>query len=214
MSQILNETLSKYIEQNTSDVHPYLLKIERDTHLNVLHSHMVSGSYQAKLLQMLCLISNPTCILEIGTFTGFATMAFAEVIKESGKVITVEADKELFEIAKQNIFQSPWSERIVMHLSQANDIIPEILLENNVDMVFIDADKKNNINYYNLCLEKLKSGALIITDNVLWKGNVLHQNMNNQTKLIHEFNVFVSNDSRVEVLILPVRDGLSIARKK
>ena len=141
-------------------------------------------------------------------------MAFAEVIKETGKVITIEADKELFEIAKQNISHSPWSERIVMHLSQANDIIPEILLENNVDMVFIDADKKNNTNYYNLCVEKLKSGALIITDNVLWKGNVLHQNMNNQTKLIHEFNVFVSNDSRVEVLILPVRDGLSIARKK
>lgn len=214
MNQLLQESLISYIESNTSQIHPYLQQVERSTHLNVLQSHMVSGAYQAKLLQMICRMINAEKVLEIGTFTGFATLAFAEVIKNGGKIITIEADKEIYEIAKKNIDESPWKKNVEMHLSNAIDILPNIFSDNDINLVFIDADKKNNINYFNIAVDNIKSGSYIITDNVLWKGMVLKEHKDAMTKMIDDFNNDVKKDDRVEVIILPVRDGLSIVRKK
>lgn len=214
MNHILQESLVNYIESNTSQIHPYLQQVERNTHLNVLQSHMVSGAYQAKLLQMLCQMIHAKKVLEIGTYTGFATLAFAEVIPENGKIITIEADKEIHEIAKKNIDESPWKNKVFAYLSNALEILPNILSENEIDLIFIDADKKNNINYYNIAVESLKSGSLIITDNVLWKGMVLNEHKDTMTKVIDDFNTYVKNDERVDGIVLPIRDGLSIVRKK
>lgn len=214
MNQILQESLVKYIETNTSQIHPYLQQVERNTYLNVLQSHMVSGAFQAKLLQMLCQMIQAKRVIEIGTFTGFATLAMAEVMPENGKIITIEADKEIYEIAKTNIEESPWRSKVEIHLCNALEILPNILSVNQIDLVFIDADKKNNINYYKIVVENIKSGSLIITDNVLWKGLVLNENKDSQTKLIDDFNTYVKNDEKVDVIVLPIRDGLSMARKK
>lgn len=214
MIEILNDNLTEYLDANSSSIHPYLLKIERETHLNMLHSHMVSGKYQANFLQMIASISNAKNVLEIGTFTGFASLAFAEVIPDNGKVHTIEADKELYEISKTNIDNSPWKNKVTSHFGEALSIIPTLISEVDFDLIFIDADKKNNLKYYNLIVDKLKSNAIVLVDNVLWKGKVLDDKKDNITQIIQDFNESIKSDDRVEAMILPIRDGISLIRKK
>jgi predicted O-methyltransferase YrrM len=214
MMEIISESMQLYVEKNSSTLHPYLLKVERDTHLNVLHSHMVSGSYQGLLLQFIVKMTKASNILEIGTFTGFATLCMAEALQHNGCIDTIEADAELYEIAKSNIDNSPWKDKITMHCGKALDVMDSILVSKKYDLIFIDADKKSNRQYYDKVMKYVSSGAVILVDNVLWKGKVTEDKMDEMTKSIHLFNEYVANDSNVDKVILPIRDGLTLIRKK
>jgi predicted O-methyltransferase YrrM len=195
------------------DPEPELLKrIDRETQLEVLMPRMLSGHLQGRMLSMLSKIMAPKRILEIGTFTGYATLCFAEGLANDGKIITLDINEELEERVNGYFQASDYCEKIDYRIGNAMDIVPT--LNEVFDIVFIDADKKNNGNYYNLVFDKVRSGGLIITDNVLWSGKVLTKINDTDTANIHTFNQMVVADERVEKLILPLRDGLFIVRKK
>ncbi len=195
------------------DPEPELLKrIDRETQLEVLMPRMLSGHLQGRTLSMLSKITAPKRVLEIGTFTGYATLCFAEGLAEDGKIITLDINEELEERVRGYFEASDYQEKIDYRIGNAMDIIPT--LNEVFDIVFIDADKKNNENYYHLIFDKVRSGGLIITDNVLWSGKVLTKINDLDTSNIHTFNQMVFADERVEKLILPIRDGLFIVRKK
>lgn len=195
------------------DPEPELLKrIDRETQLEVLMPRMLSGHLQGRMLSMLSKIMAPKRILEIGTFTGYATLCFAEGLVKDGQIITLDINEELEERVRGYFESSEYNEKIDYRIGNAMEIIPN--LNDVFDIVFIDADKKNNGNYYNLVFDKVRSGGLIITDNVLWSGKVLTKINDADTSNIHIFNQMVAKDKRVEKLILPLRDGLFIVRKK
>jgi caffeoyl-CoA O-methyltransferase len=173
---------------------------------------MLSGHYQGRVLSMLSKMISPMRILEIGTFTGYATLCLAEGLQPEGKLITLDINVELEDMVRRNFADSPYEKQIVYQLGDAMANIP--LLNDVFDLVFIDADKKNNGNYYDLVFEKVRTGGLIIVDNVLWSGKVLSNQQDKDTKNIVTFNDKIAADPRVEKLILPVRDGLFIIRKK
>lgn len=173
---------------------------------------MLSGHLQGRVLSMLSKIMAPKHILEIGTFTGYATLCFAEGLPKDGKIITLDINEELEERVRGYFEASDYYNKIDYRIGNAMDIIPTI--DEVFDIVFIDADKKNNGNYYNLVFDKVRNGGLIITDNVLWSGKVLTKINDTDTSNIHSFNQMVVADERVEKMILPVRDGLFIVRKK
>ncbi|WP_442794345.1 O-methyltransferase [Pelobium manganitolerans] len=204
--------LTAYL-QAFCDPEPELLKkIDRETQLEVLMPRMLSGHVQGRVLSMLSKIMAPTRILEIGTFTGYATLCFAEGLQKEGKIITLDINEELEERVRGYFASSDYDSQIDYRIGNAMDIIPT--LNEVFDLVFIDADKKNNENYYNLVFDKVRSGGLIITDNVLWSGKVLTKINDKDTANIHTFNERVVADERVDKLILPVRDGLFVVRKK
>ncbi len=195
------------------DPEPELLKrIDRETQLEVLMPRMLSGHLQGRMLSMLSKMMAPQRILEIGTFTGYATLCFAEGLAKDGKIITLDINEELEERVKGYFEVSDYGDKIDYRIGNAMEIIPTI--PEVFDIVFIDADKKNNGNYYNLVFDKVRSGGLIITDNVLWSGKVLTKITDTDTSNIHNFNQMVAADERVDKLILPLRDGLFIVRKK
>lgn len=195
------------------DPEPELLKrIDRETQTEVLMPRMLSGHLQGRMLSMLSKITAPKRILEIGTFTGYATLCFAEGLANDGKIITLDINEELEERVTGYFDASDYHDKIDYRIGNAMEIIPT--LNEVFDIVFIDADKKNNGNYYNLVFDKVRSGGLIITDNVLWSGKVLTKINDTDTSNIHTFNQMVVADDRVEKLILPLRDGLFIVRKK
>lgn len=205
----LNEYLTRYCEPEND-----LLKaIDRETNLKVSMPRMLSGHYQGRVLSMLSKMNKPERILEVGTYTGYATLCLAEGLTENGLIHTIDINAELEDMVRANFRRSPLNEKIIYHRGDATQIIPQ--LNEVFDLVFIDADKKNNGVYYNLLIDKLRPGAVIIVDNVLWSGKVLDEKKNDQnTAIITNFNKMVSKDQRVEKLILPIRDGLFIIRKK
>ena len=211
--ELLSDELKSYLE-STCDQESELLKyIDRETQLKVSLSRMISGHHQGRLLSMLSKILSPKYILEVGTFTGYATLCLAEGLVEEGTIHTIDINAELEDRVRANFAKSELGTKIHYHIGNAIDIIPQ--LNELFDLVFIDADKKNNERYYKLCIEKLRSGGLIIVDNVLWSGKVLNDHItDSSTKSINNFNEMVAADQRVEKLILPVRDGLFIVRKK
>ncbi|MRX47482.1 O-methyltransferase [Pedobacter puniceum] len=210
--ELLNETLKLYLEQYC-EPEPELLKhIDRETHLKVLMPRMVSGHYQGRVISLLTKLVNPKNILEIGTFTGYATLCFAEGLAEGGKIITIDINEELEDRVRGYFAQSAYADKIDYRIGNAMEIVPT--LKETFDIVFIDADKKNNLNYYNLVFNQVKPGGLIIVDNVLWSGKVLAQKEDKDTSNIINFNDEIAKDKSVEKLILPVRDGLFIIRKK
>ncbi len=174
---------------------------------------MLSGHYQGRLLSMLSKMLKPKCILEIGTYTGYATICLAEGLLEGGEIHTIEVNLEMEEMIRKNFRSSGFEKNIFPHFGDARQIILE-LSGKNYDLVFIDADKKNNVAYYQLVIKQLNPGGVIIVDNVLWKGKVYSEANDTDTRLIREFNDLISADDRVEQLILPVRDGLTLIRKK
>lgn len=195
------------------DPEPELLKrIDRETQLEVLMPRMLSGHLQGRMLSLLSKMMVPNCILEIGTFTGYATLCLAEGLTTSGKIITLDINEELEERVRGYFEASGYQQKIDYKIGNAMEVIPT--LNEVFDIVFIDADKKNNGNYYNLVFDKVRSGGLIIIDNVLWSGKVLTKINDTDTSNIHNFNQLVVADDRVEKLILPIRDGLFIVRKK
>ena len=211
--ELLSEELTKYLESHCDPESELLKQISRETHLKVSMPRMLSGHYQGRLLSMLSKMCGPGRILEIGTYTGYATLCLAEGLAEKGLIHTIDINKELEDMVRASFNSSPLKDKIIYHIGDARDIIPG--LNEQFDLVFIDADKKNNETYYKLIINKLRPGGIIIVDNVLWSGKVLDQKKNDQnTSLISKFNEMVRSDPRVEKLILQVRDGLFIIRKR
>jgi len=212
--EILDSSLQDYLD-NHCDAEPEALKtINRETHLKVLKPNMLSGHYQGRLLSMLSKMMQPKRILEIGTFTGYATICLAEGLTEDGIIHTIEVNRELEEMLNQHFALTNVEKKIKQHFGPAEQIIAD-LYENDFDIVFIDADKKNNYTYFQLVFDKVRSGGLIIIDNVLWKGKVYDSAQKDaDTESFRKLNEQIAVDTRVEKLILPVRDGLLLIRKK
>jgi caffeoyl-CoA O-methyltransferase len=211
--EILPHSLQLYLEEHCDPEPTELQKINRETYLKVLQPHMLSGHYQGRLLSMLSKMVQPKRILEIGTFTGYATICLAEGLTEDGIIHTIEVNREMEEMLIQHFKSTNVEKKIKLHFGPAAQIIVE-MQEENFDLVFIDADKKNNLHYFQLILDKVRSGGLIIIDNVLWKGKVYGDESDPDTRSIRELNDSIAEDTRVEKLILPVRDGIMLIRKK
>lgn len=210
--EFINTTLNDYLEKNCEPESDLLARINRETHLMQTQAHMLSGHYQGRLLAMISRMISPMRILEIGTFTGYATLCLAEGLHDEGKIHTIDLNEELQERVQSYFDTSEFAERIYYHIGNAAAIIPD--LHESFDLAFIDADKKNNLLYFEMILDKMKSGGLILIDNVLWKGRVLMESPDKQTQQILEQNEALATDKRVEKLILPIRDGLFVLRKK
>jgi caffeoyl-CoA O-methyltransferase len=209
--ELLTEGLQTYLEQHC-DLEPELLRyINRETHLKVPMPRMLSGHYQGRVLSFLAKLISPSRILEIGTYTGYATLCLAEGLSSEGMIHTIDVNEELEDRVKHYFDESRYRNQIKYHIGNAVEIIPQ--LEETFDMVFIDADKKNNDKYYDLVFDKVRKGGLIMVDNVLWSGKITAGAVDKDTENIRRFNNKVSNDQRVEKLILPVRDGIFIIRK-
>ena len=211
--EILPHDLQLYLEDHCDPEPPELQKINRETYLKVLQPHMLSGHYQGRLLSMLSKMVQPKSILEIGTFTGYSTICLAEGLAEDGIIHTIEINREMEEMLNQHYKSTNVEKKVKQYFGPAAQIIVEIE-ENNFDLAFIDADKRNNLHYFQLVIDKIRSGGLIIIDNVLWKGKVYSAENDTDTKLIRELNDYITQDTRVEKLILPVRDGVMLIRKK
>lgn len=190
-----------------------LQHIDRETQLKVLMPRMLSGHYQGRVLSMLSKMINPKRILEIGTFTGYATLCLAEGLTDDGIIYTLDINEELEDRVRTNFSKSPLNTKINYILGDAQQSLKSLSSE-TFDLVFIDADKKNNGTYYDLVFDQVRPGGLIIVDNVLWSGKILSHAQDKDTKNISTFNDQVAADKRVEKLILPVRDGLFVIRKK
>lgn len=210
---LLNEKLIHYLE-NTCEVENNLLKhINRETNLKVSMPRMISGHYQGRLLSLISKMISPEKILEIGTFTGYATLCLAEGLKQNGVIYTIDINEELEDMVRLNFSKSEYNPQIKYLIGDAQEIIPN--LNESFDLVFIDADKKNNATYYEMIINKVRPGGIILVDNVLWSGKVLDENKTDKkTSFINSFNEMVSMDKRVEKMILPIRDGLYLIRKK
>lgn len=209
---MFDDILTGYLEK-TCDTEPALLQhINRETYLTETAPHMLSGHYQGRLLAFLSKLISPVKVLEVGTFTGYATLCLAEGLRAGGEIHTIDNNVELEDRVRNYFTQSSFCNAIRYHLGDATAIIPTI--PGPFDLVFIDADKKNNRIYYELALEKSRAGGLIVIDNVLWKGRVVNEANDNQTQQITALNDQLANDGRVDKLILPVRDGLFLLRKR
>jgi len=206
--------LDEYISKH-SDVEPeYLAKINRATHVKLINPRMCSGHLQGRVLSMFCHMIQPNRILELGTFTGYSALCIAEALPEGGVLHTIECDDELEDFILQNFAGSEYADKIQLHIGDALTEIEK--LNETFDLVFIDADKREYLDYYEAVLPKLRRGGYILADNTLWDGKVLKavEPNDKQTIEIMRFNDFVATDPRVEKVILPLRDGLTVIRKK
>lgn len=211
MSQIKDD-LQDLLLQFCEPENELLKRIDRETNMKVLMPRMLSGHYQGRVLSMLSKLITPKRILEIGTFTGYATLCLAEGMAEDGTIYTLDKNMELEDRVRAYFAESSYASKIKYIMGDAVETVAEI--DEIFDLVFIDADKKNNGTYYDLIFDRVRPGGLIIVDNVLWSGKVLTNEQDRDTKNISTFNNKVAEDDRVEKLILPVRDGLFIIRKK
>ena len=213
----ISQELNEYCEKYSSEEPIVLQEISRKTYLTQLNPRMLSGHLQGRFLQLLTQIIHPVKVLEIGTYTGYSAICMAMGLSEKGFIHTIEVDEELRDGIADNFKKAGVSSKIQLHIGDALEIIPELLKDNDFDLVFMDADKENYCNYFQLLKDKLKSGAVIITDNVLWNGKILDDNeLKNDpsTAAIHQFNQMLSADPSFEKVMLPIRDGISIARKR
>lgn len=212
--EFIDEKLDAYCCNHTTSESAVLKKLNRDTHVNVLQPRMLSGHFQGRLLSMLSKMIQPKRILEIGTYTGYSALCFAEGLVENGKLITIDVNPQLEDFVRSYIDEAEMSDKIDFRIGNALEIIPT--LDEEFDIVFIDADKLNYINYYNLVFDKVKSGGYILSDNVLWSGKVVQTEgkMDKDTIHLMEFNQLIQEDERVENILLPIRDGIMVARKK
>jgi predicted O-methyltransferase YrrM len=206
--------IEQYILNHIESEDAILVELDRETHLNVIGARMISGHLQGQVLTMLSKMIRPKAILEIGTFTGYSAICLAKGLQENGKLITIEIDDELESIAKKYFEKAGIQHSIEQRIGAALEIIPT--LNQTFDLVFIDAHKPEYPAYYNAVFDKTKSGGYIIADNTLWSGKVLEKPAEDdfQTRGIIEFNSMIKNDKRVEKVILPLRDGMTIIRKK
>jgi len=208
---LINDDLQQLLLRYCEPESELLQQIDRETNLKVLMPRMLSGHYQGRVLSFLSKMVSPKRILEIGTFTGYATLCLAEGLTKDGILYTLDINLELEEMVRSNFAQSPYNSQINYILGDATQTINE--LDEVFDLIFIDADKKNNGTYYDLIFDRVRPGGIIIVDNVLWSGKVLHNQQDKDTRNITNFNDKIAADDRVEKMILPVRDGLFVIRK-
>jgi predicted O-methyltransferase YrrM len=208
----ISQELEDYIEQHSEKEPDLLAALNKETYQKILLPRMLSGHFQGRVLSMLSKLIRPVNILEIGTFTGYAALCLCEGMQENGQLHTIDIKEELETIQRKYFDKSPWGSQIFQHLGEAMAIIPT--LELKFDLVFIDADKENYLNYFELILPKMNKGGIILSDNVLWSGKVLEPLQKNDlsTKVLLEYNELLKNDSRVETVLLPIRDGLTVSR--
>ncbi len=209
----LTTPLDQYIADHSSPEGEYLYRLFRATHIEILAPQMASGHIQGRLLKFLVKMIRPKRVLEIGTFTGYSALCMAEGLENDGKLYTFEVEDELEDFTRRWIEGSEHGGKIEFIIGDALKIVPE--MNEKFDLVFIDGNKREYVKYYNLALEHLNEGGWILADNTLWDGHVIEpQRQDAQTNGVREFNDLVRNDERVEVVILPLRDGLTIIRKK
>ncbi|MFN8153585.1 MAG: O-methyltransferase [Bacteroidia bacterium] len=212
--EFISEQLAAYCEAHTSPESDLLQQLNRETHAKVLNPRMLSGHLQGRFLAMISRLYRPQVILEIGTYTGYSALCLCEGLPSDGKLITIDINDELEEFAKRFFDASSYANNIVQHIGDARNIIPGLNI--TPDLVFIDADKENYPTYFQLVLPLLKKGGIILADNVLWSGHVLKplERQDHETTQLTAFNEMVIQHPETEVIMLPVRDGLSIIRKK
>lgn len=210
----MTDTLEEYILAHIDEEGELLAALNRDAHVNLLQPRMLSGHLQGRVLKMICRMLRPRCVLEIGTYTAYATLCMAEALEEGAEIHTIEINDEMEDFIRKYVARSPYRDRIRLHIGDALELIPAI--DRTFDLVFIDADKRLYSRYYDLVFDKLPSGGIILADNTLWDGKVVTEpeRTDRQTAGIRQFNDRIKADPRVEKVILPLRDGLSVIRKK
>lgn len=214
MSLEKDEAIESYILSRIDQESKLLKQLNRDAHVNLLKPRMLSGHLQGRMLKIFCRMMNPKYILEIGTYTAYATLCLAEGADNDAEIHTIEVNDELEDFILKHLHKSKLKDKIHLHIGDAMEIIPQI--DRTFDLVFIDANKRHYIEYYNLIFDKVRPGGLIIADNTLWDGHVLEtpKPSDKQTIGIQQFNDMIAKDDRVEKVILPIRDGLTLIWKK
>ena len=208
----ISDDLENYVANHSEAEPDLLVRLDKETHQKILQPRMLSGHFQGRFLSLLSKLINPKHILEIGTYTGYAALCLAEGLQKEGTLDTIDCNEELVTIQNKYFSASPWATQITNYLGDAIKIIPT--LNKKYDLVFIDADKENYINYFHLIVPMMNSGGLILSDNVLWSGKVLEHlhPKDTTTKVLLEYNKLLKDDPRVETVLLPIRDGLTVSR--
>ena len=210
----LPEKIDEYVVKHSQQEPQILQDLTRETWQKVLNPRMLSGAFQGRVLSMITKLINPKTILEIGTYTGYSALCLAEGLQENGTLHTIDKNEELEELQHKYFKKSDYSTQIKQYVGNAIEIIPTI--DEKFDLVFIDADKSNYINYFHLIIDKMNKGGIILSDNVLWSGKVVEE-LNPKdidTKVLLEYNQLLNSDDRIETVLLPIRDGLTISRVK
>ncbi len=208
------EELDNYVVAHSEDEPTLLQQLNRETYQKILQPRMLSGHYQGRVLSIISKMVNPKNILEIGTYTGYSALCLAEGMQSEGELHTIDINEELVDFQRKYFDKSGFGKQIHQHLGNAIDIIPNLNI--NFDLVFIDADKENYSNYFHVIIDKLNPGGIILSDNVLWSGKVLDTSFkkdDTSTPALIEYNKLLKADNRVETVVLPIRDGLTITRK-
>lgn len=210
----LPEALDNYVVSHSEQEPELLQQLTRETYQKILQPIMLSGPYQGRVLSMISKLVNPKSVLELGTFTGYATLCLAEGVQKNGVIHTIDINEELHDFQRKYFDKSDYGSQIIQHTGSALDIIPE--LDMMFDLVFIDADKPNYSNYFHLIIDKLNPGGIILSDNVLWHGKVVEplKEKDTSTKAVLDYNNLLKEDHRIETVMLPIRDGLTISRRK
>ncbi|RZP12503.1 MAG: O-methyltransferase [Flavobacteriales bacterium] len=210
----LPEKLDDYIVDHSQKEPELLQQLSKETWQKVLAPRMLSGHFQGRVLSLISKMVNPIHILEIGTYTGYSALCLAEGIQTKGQLHTIDNNEEIFDLQRKYFDKSIYGNQIIQHIGNALNIIPS--LDITFDLVFIDADKKNYPNYLEIILPKLKSGSIILSDNVLWAGKVIEplQKGDQDTKALLEYNKMINEHSQLETVLLPIRDGLTLTRVK
>lgn len=210
----ISEELEDYAANHSQPEPKLLAALNRETHQKILQPRMLSGHFQGRVLSIISKLVNPKAILEIGTFTGYATLCLAEGLQDCGTLDTLDNNEELYDFQRKYFDKSEWAGQITQHLGNALDIIPT--LNKKFDLVFIDADKPNYPNYWQVIVPMMNKGGIILSDNVLWSGKVLEPVKGNDksTQVLLDYNKLVNEDPRVETVLLPIRDGLTVSRVK
>jgi predicted O-methyltransferase YrrM len=210
----LPDKIDDYVASHSQQEPKLLKELSRETWQKVLNPRMLSGAFQGRLLSMISKLVNPKNILEIGTYTGYSALCLAEGLQEKGNLITIDKNEELETLQNKYFEKSGYRNQIQQFVGDATKIIPNI--DKKFDLVFIDADKSNYINYFHLIIEKMNAGGIILSDNVLWSGKVVEplNPKDNDTKILLEYNKLLSTDNRIETVLLPIRDGLTVSRVK
>lgn len=210
----LPEKIDDYVVHHSQQEPQILQELSRETWQKVLNPRMLSGAFQGRVLSMIAKLVQPKTILEIGTYTGYSALCLAEGLAENGKIITIDKNEELETLQNKYFEKSGFRKQITQKVGKALEIIPEI--DEQFDLVFIDADKSNYVNYFHLIIDKMKSGGIILSDNVLWSGKIIEplNPKDKDTKVLLEYNTLLNTDNRIETVLLPIRDGLTVSRVK